>query len=51
MRDLLWLAIPMMCYALQAATVYAVQGRWGMVVCFSGYIIGNIGLMLDLRGI
>ena len=51
MKDLLWLAVPMAAYIGQAVTVYAAQGRWGMVVCFTGYIIGNIGLMMDVKGI
>lgn len=50
-RDIALLAVPALAYAGQAAFVYAAQGRWGMALCFLCYAIGNIGLMLDVKGI
>lgn len=26
---------------------YIMVGRYGMALCFTGYVIGNIGLILD----
>jgi hypothetical protein len=50
-KDLMWLAVPMVAYFGQALTVYAVQGRWGMTIAMLLYCIGNIGLMMDVKGV
>lgn len=51
MKELIWLAIPALAYTAQAVFVYAAQGRWGMVVAFGAYTVGNIGFMMDVKGI
>jgi hypothetical protein len=40
-----WLILaPTLCYAA-AATVYAVQRNWPMVIVYSGYAWANVGLL------
>lgn len=45
--SLLWLGVPMLCYALQGVTVYAAQGRWGMCLAMMSYALANVGLIWD----
>jgi hypothetical protein len=47
----LFLAIPMFSYLVEAVAVYAAAGRYGMALCLAAYSIGNVGLILDLYGI
>lgn len=40
-----WLIlIPTLCYS-SAAAMYAWQNNWPLAITYSGYAIGNIGLM------
>jgi Ni/Fe-hydrogenase subunit HybB-like protein len=48
--SLYWAVIPLvlaaLLYVLQAAGYFAV-GRIGMTVAFVGYVVGNIGFIID----
>jgi hypothetical protein len=45
-----WLILtPTLCYAA-AAVVYGAKGNWPLAVTYSGYFIGNLGLLaLDVH--
>jgi hypothetical protein len=47
---LLLLSIPLICYAIAAATYFFGLGRYGMALTFFGYSVANIGLIMDLYG-
>lgn len=44
------LGIPAVCYAAQAFNYLISQGRVGMALCFAGYVVANIGLVMDYFG-
>lgn len=44
------LAVPALCYAAQAVNYYISQGRVGMAITFGGYVIANVGLVMDFFG-
>lgn len=46
-----FIGIPMLCYAAQAIWVYLPQGRIGMALAMFGYVLANIGIIIDtLKG-
>lgn len=47
----LFFAIPLVSYLVEAVAVYAAAGRYGMALCLTAYALGNVGLILDLYGI
>lgn len=48
---LLWLGIPLLCYAIQSVAVYFAAGRYGMALCMAAYALANVGLILDAYGV
>lgn len=48
---LLFLGVPLLLYLAQGIFVYAAGGRYGMALAMTGYAIGNVGLLLDMKGI
>lgn len=47
---LILVSVPMVCYAVAAGTYFFGLGRYGMALCFLGYTIANVGLIMDLYG-
>lgn len=43
-------SVPMVCYAVAAGTYFLGLGRYGMGLCFFGYTIANVELIMDLYG-
>jgi hypothetical protein len=42
-----WIGIPTIFYAVQSMRYYFALHRIGMMLTFMGYVIGNIGLIID----
>ncbi len=47
----LFVGIPMVCYAAQGFLVYLKAGRVGMALAMFGYVVANVGIILDAKGI
>ncbi len=47
----LFVGIPMVCYALQGCLVYLKAGRIGMAVAMFGYVLANVGIIMDAKNI
>lgn len=43
----LWVGIPTLLYAVQSMRMYWALKRVGMCMVFAGYVIANIGLIID----
>lgn len=48
---IIFLGIPAAMYVGQAAWYAYVQGKIGLPIAFTAYMIGNIGFILDSKGI
>lgn len=47
---LVLVSVPMVCYSVAAGAYFFGLGRSGMGLCFLGYAIANVGLIMDLYG-
>lgn len=48
---IIFLGVPLVCYVLQGAAVYALAGRYGMCLAMVSYAMANVGLILDAKGV
>lgn len=46
-----FMALPMLCYAMQGGFVYLARGRVGMAIAMFGYCAANVGIIMDLFGV